>query len=1441
MPQGALNPVNSPSITSSGDKSPSIGPLDTNDKSGQSGTTLSATVTATIHNIKSYPWTITKTVIPDSWNLFCGDIATSQYTVDVTKGDPIVVESDLKGNVVVTNGGSQATEGLTIVLKVESSSGIKTYPVDISAKSTLSALESYSYSYNIPLSDLGTVTKVTADVTITNHSGHLNSPFGPNPSASSIQGDNNPTYIHESVKVTDSNGMTWTTSKSDSWKYTKDFGPYTSIGKDTIHNTIQMVDSNTNDVLGTASADVTINIYDVDPEKTVSTTFDRKYNWDITKTANKDQLDLFVGQSGSIDYTVTVTSKGYVDSNWYMQGNIVVTNNAPIDAKLKSVTDVLDPLYPGETVTVSYNGIPVTSDLDLVVPKNGGKLTFTYSASLVKGDARANKATAVFKNYKYNVDKSSTVSGTTTEFSSRVVGVTFVTPAQETDKSVTVTDSYKGALGQVNFADGSKTFTYTRAVAAYDSVGTKEPLKNTATITETNQKASVTVPVTVYSLGVSKDAVASYDRTYLWDITKSADPTSMNLFVGQTGEINYEVIVSSLGVSDTNYHVAGTITVKNNAPMVATINSITDVVSPGITATVTSYQVNGVPVKLPYQLGAGATLTCTYSAGLPDAADRTNTATVAIAETTTTFSGTADVKLTANEIDKSVTVTDTNRAGWSQTVDYVEGMQPVVYDYKATVGPYTHASGAGAPEATIDNTATYTAQSGATDSASASVDVYTYALTVSKTAVTSFDRTYKWTITKTADPTRFDLFVGQSGSVDYTVTVAPDTPVDSNFGVSGEITVSNPAPMPATITNIVDSMSGATVVLPEDKVVPADGSRTFTYTVDPSGTKPASSNTATVSIQGTSITFSSDPVAVMFDSSHPTHEFDKTVSVSDSYSGTLGTATWNVPSSQTFSYTRTLGPYTHASGADTPEATIPNTASFVTSDTKATGSDSASVDVYTYSLGVSKDAIASFDRTYLWDITKTAKPTSMNLFVGQTGEINYEVTVSSNGYTDTNYHVAGTITVKNNAPMAATINSITDVVSPSIDATVTGYKVNGESVSLPYQLAAGATLTCTYRANLPDAVDRTNTATVAIDETKTTFSGTVDVTLTVNEIDKSVTVTDQFNGAETVDTLGTVTYTEDMSPVTFSGTSALTKSVGPYDTPTTTPIDIKNVATITTSTTHKSKDADATVQITVVGGGKILGYKFYDTNLNGEMDANELGIHNWKISLTSINDPTFVAQEATTNENGQYLFENLPAGEYLVKELFPSTPHYVGTKDTSYTVTLATGGYEECNFGNVALTPGVGGFTIGFWGNKNGQSLITKDDLVTLNTLNLYRINNPPYVMYPPFTSNGQIKNYLRNANAVDMRYMLSAQLIATELNVLHGTSLTGSTIIHVGSSGYVTTGYISIGEVMTNANAALLPNNDRSTQEYWKNILDGINNNNYEFLSNVPLAPHYT
>ena len=97
--------------------------------------------------------------------------------------------------------------------------------------------------------------------------------------------------------------------------------------------------------------------------------------------------------------------------------------------------------------------------------------------------------------------------------------------------------------------------------------------------------------------------------------------------------------------------------------------------------------------------------------------------------------------------------------------------------------------------------------------------------------------------------------------------------------------------------------------------------------------------------------------------------------------------------------------------------------------------------------------------------------------------------------------------------------------------------------------------------------------------------------------------------------------------------------------------------------------------------GSICGIKIHDKNGDGIKDANEDGIANWPITLT-IGTTVY---STTTDANGNYCFNDLPAGTYIVSEgskegwrqIFPAKP---GT----HSVTLTPGqNVTNINFSNV--------------------------------------------------------------------------------------------------------------------------------------------------------------
>ncbi|MEM3546880.1 MAG: SdrD B-like domain-containing protein [Candidatus Bathyarchaeia archaeon] len=692
---------------------------------------------------------------------------------------------------------------------------------------------------------------------------------------------------------------------------------------------------------------------------------------------------------------------------------------------------------------------------------------------------------------------------------------------------------------------------------------------------------------------------------------------------------------------------------------------------------------------------------------------------------------------------------------------------------------------------------------------------------------------YGWMIEKSVNPDTWHLFKGDSGTSKYTITVTKYSGTEEAW-VEGVVTVTNGGERPTENLKIVielrdgypppkDLIATTTVDVSSNPVLDPGETGEYHYKIAiPSncihadGTYKVTANVTITNHSGfLGEPFGPSPSDTTKLPSSPTL-VNNVIHIDDTNGGS-----WEFSESGSVSYEKT---FTCADeGENVNTATIRETGQ----------SASATVIVNCYELEVRKTADTSFTRTYKWTIDKEADTSELTLKVGETAKVEYEITVDAT-YTDSDWKVSGTITVHNPAPIPANITSITDVVSPDINADA------DFGVTFPYLLPAEGTLTGTYSASLPDASSRTNTATVTIqnyaynwDGTKTAtettdFSGTAEVDFTeatIEEVDESISVSDTYAGD-----LGTVKYEE--APKTFT----YTRPIGPYYEPGN--YEVKNTASFVTCDTEVTGSDDWTVEVHVPSvKATISGFKFYDANSNGVWDEDEPAVGGFKIELYDMDwkllDTVF------TGENGKYCFEGLDAGTYIVKEVLPS--NWINTTSAELTVTLESGEVSEGNnFGNVCLKPGEGGRTLGFWTNKNGQALITLDDVTALNGLNLYK---PSGWTYPPFsgtleTAKTQIRDYLLKANAKDMRWMLSAQLIATKLNVLHGF-LSNSTIVYVGPSSYVPTGFIKIGEILDNANTALSGTN-RAEQAYWKDLLDGLNNNRFPFVCPLSCSVEY-
>jgi hypothetical protein len=405
-------------------------------------------------------------------------------------------------------------------------------------------------------------------------------------------------------------------------------------------------------------------------------------------------------------------------------------------------------------------------------------------------------------------------------------------------------------------------------------------------------------------------------------------------------------------------------------------------------------------------------------------------------------------------------------------------------------------------------------------------------LTISKTADGAYTTTYLWNIQKSVDTHQINQAPGGATPFNYTVTVGHDAGTNSDVGVTGVITVSNPNSADAQITSLSDVLSNNVSCDLQNlgtTTIPGNGHTDYPYScqLDPSQLQLTGlDNTATVkwdaqSLGGVPLDQGSADFTYTGTDTHDGIVFaqtqkDASVSVSDSLKGDLGTVGLGGDNP-------TLIKYPLSFPNDTPGtcSTHNNTARFTASDSGATDSASQTVTQCVGApLKVSKDATPTFNRTYNWKISKSADQS----VIDPGGTVNYTVIAQQNPgnpFTDSAWVVKGNITVANpNDWEPVTLAGLTDAVDNMAANGGSCSLDNGSAAGTP--LAAGASqqfaYTCTY-TSAPSAANGTNTATATWDAsaaftTDNSASGSKDFSFTTptNTTNSTVHVTDSLAG-----------------------------------------------------------------------------------------------------------------------------------------------------------------------------------------------------------------------------------------------------------------------------------------------------------------------------------------
>jgi LPXTG-motif cell wall-anchored protein len=547
--------------------------------------------------------------------------------------------------------------------------------------------------------------------------------------------------------------------------------------------------------------------------KTAVPSFVRDYNWEIEKSVDPASATVRPGENATFDYVVTVTPSGPIDSGFTVTGVITVTNTNPIAVPITGVTDSI----PGAECTITTPQLPT-------VPA-GGTADIAYSCTLPSGSAGTNSATVTWNSSAIPAGSAQA----TADF-------TFagVAPSTTTDASVTVSDTAAEFDGPKTVTDVTKptVFNYSRTLGEDVAAGACKEYDNTAsiaaTVTQPELSDSATVEVcTGEDLTIEKNVVVSLTRTYAWDIAKSVDETVRTVDENGQATFEYTVEVTPGAATDSDWAMEGEIDVTNPNSRDVTA-TVTDVPSfDGASCTVTG----GVDATIPANSTKTFDYTCSFSEDGPFITGSNKAAVTWDADEAASPGSSAEYTAPITEADwdktlvnDTITViddmTDPENPVELGTANWADG--PTEFTYELTLD--------GTPGTCVDYTNTaWIEETG--EQADETVTVCDYQdLIVSKTAAGSFDRDYDWSITKTVDHTSATVGAGASAVFAYAVTVTPTVAMDSNFAVSGSISVTNPNDVDVAIT-LEDALPGGEceVTGTDDLVIPAGASVEFPY------------------------------------------------------------------------------------------------------------------------------------------------------------------------------------------------------------------------------------------------------------------------------------------------------------------------------------------------------------------------------------------------------------------------------------------------------------------------------------------------------------------------------------------------------------------------------------------------------------------------------------
>jgi len=388
--------------------------------------------------------------------------------------------------------------------------------------------------------------------------------------------------------------------------------------------------------------------------------------------------------------------------------------------------------------------------------------------------------------FNFHVKTSATATNDVTTAS-----ITFNWPTDGTSKTVVVPDLAAGSYYVTE--DSATGWTYDPTNSTPQTTITLPSCGGNVVIANKHQAQDLTV---------AKTASATFSRKYDWSITKNVDKTTVDTTAGTSATFNYTVGVTQTGVEDSNWQVAGIISVTNpNASQDFTGVGVSDLIDNGGNCTVDNFSGTvpaGQTVALNY--------VCAYTSA-PSASSGTNTASAtwsasAMGTPDGSANGTATYAFGAPStlVNQTITVHDTFN-GNTTTLGTATATNPPAAPASASF-QYSHTVAAPAGTCNTYNNTAVIVETG--QSAGRSVQVCGGAdLTLTVSATPQFTRTFIWTIQKGVNKT----LINNPGPVAH-VVIWETGFVDSGWQLSGVATVTNPNDWESIPVVLGDTVTG---------------------------------------------------------------------------------------------------------------------------------------------------------------------------------------------------------------------------------------------------------------------------------------------------------------------------------------------------------------------------------------------------------------------------------------------------------------------------------------------------------------------------------------------------------------------------------------------------------------------------------------------------------